>query len=342
MPVSACVRETLTLPRNLGGMGISTFKHLAEKMLLIKRHSLMSSTKEDIRQIWQESSAHHIPTDELLVTYSSRSAATNNLKVSQTKQGADHLYSLQLQGIAAKTVAESVPKENINLWSNTLTSLPSAVHNFTRKAFIQVLPTASNLYRWKRLNDASCKLCANNIPQTNKHVLSNCSSPVALNRYTIRHNAVLKILLTWLRSSLPSSCCLHADIHEDNVLPVSDLFNNYRPDIAIVSNNELHTLELTVCHETNLVKSRVYKEQKYANLANALTSLMEGKILHTHSIEVSTLGFISSTSEFSKALRIKSLSSNLKQSIIQSVIQHSFKIYLGRDNTVIPDTSIIP
>ena len=34
MPVSACVSEVAAIPRKMGGLGISSFKHLAQKMCL--------------------------------------------------------------------------------------------------------------------------------------------------------------------------------------------------------------------------------------------------------------------------------------------------------------------
>ena len=60
---------------------------------------------------------------------------------------------------------------------------------------------------------------------------------------------------------------IYADLVQANVLPVADLFNNYRPDIAIVDSNSICTLELTVCHETNVLSSRDYKRDKYKNIA---------------------------------------------------------------------------
>ena len=91
-------------------------------------------------------------------------------------------------------------------------------------------------------------LCASGKPQTNKHVLSNCGSLVALHRYTERHNKVLTLLIGWLKSVLAGTQIIYADLLEANILPVADLFNNYRPDIAIADSNSICTLELTVCH----------------------------------------------------------------------------------------------
>jgi len=52
------------------------------------------------------------------------------------------------------------------------------------------------------------------------------------------------------------------------------------------------TLELTVCHETNLSKSKLYKQCRYQKIANNLSSVLAPKHVSNYTIEVSTLGFI--------------------------------------------------
>src|SRR6218665_3630624 len=83
--------------------------------------------------------------------------------------------------------------------------MPEPVYNFERKALQQQLPTAANLARWKKTSDASCQLRNSGKPQTNKHVLSNCSSPAALERYKSRHNGILETMGDWLAREI-SSC----------------------------------------------------------------------------------------------------------------------------------------
>ena len=139
--------------------------------------------------------------------------------------------------------------------------------NFARKALIQVLPTAANLKRWNGVQDASCPLCAKGTTQTNEHVLFNCSSATALHRYTVRHNDILSILISWNKASISPNQSLYADISDTSVLPVCDLFCNCRPDLAIHDMNSIHILELTVCHETNMIISNEYKNNKYRNIS---------------------------------------------------------------------------
>jgi len=79
-------------------------------------------------------------------------------------------------------------KVNISLCSSTIEHTSAVLHNFSQKAMLQVLPTASNLVRLKKLTDQSCFLFTCGRAQTNKLILSNCGSPTALHRYTTRHN----------------------------------------------------------------------------------------------------------------------------------------------------------
>jgi len=150
--------------------------------------------------------------------------------------------------------------------------MPASKMIFTRKALTSVLPTASNLVRWNRSKDPLCHRCSAGVPQTNKHVLSNCSSDVALKRYTKRHDDILLIIVAWLKSMLPSGYKLFADLTSTDCLPVCDIFTNVRPDIAICFSDNVVVLELTVCHETNLSKSRNYKLNKYINISQSCTA----------------------------------------------------------------------
>ena len=43
--------------------------------------------------------------------------------------------------------------------------------------------------------------------------------------------------------------------------------------IAIADSNSICTLDLTVCHETNVVSSRDYKRDQYKNIADFLSTL---------------------------------------------------------------------
>ena len=102
---------------------------------------------------------------------------------------------------------------------------------------------------------------------------------------------MLTLLIGWLKSVLAGTQIIYADLVEANILPVADLFNNYRPDIAIAAStcNSICTLELTACHETNVVSSRDYKRDKYKNIADFRSTLAGNRKVYSYTIEISTV-----------------------------------------------------
>ena len=227
-----------------------------------------------------------------------------------------------MQGRAAETIDSAINKQDITLWSEVIERAISTVYNFAHKAFLQVLPTASNLHQWKKLKDPQCTLCKKGLPQTNKHVLSNCSSPAALQRYTERHNAILQHVVRWLKSVTSASQKVFTDIGDEHNNSTKYLFHTYRPDIAICNDSEVKVLELTICHETNLNNSKTYKLNKYRELASCLTPEATGKQVTCHTIEVSTLGFISPCDEYIDANRLPRMQKELKKAIIRDVLNY--------------------
>ena len=193
------------------------------------------------------------------------------------------------------------------------------------------LPTNNNLKRWGRSPTNLCPLC-NNI-QSNKHVLSNCSTPSVLQRYTHRHNAVLLILVEWLRSSIVDPAIkILADLDNSPSGEPTTVFNSFRPDIVIIGKKKIITsLELTICHESNFASSRDRKVSKYSNLASDLKSEYSSFTLNQYFIEVSVLGFISDLSDFQKSLKIKSLPIAIKTDLSNTAIKLSQNIYWNRN-----------
>ena len=151
--------------------------------------------------------------------------AINCNKEAQTKAASDHFLTLGSQGKIAKAVSEYIPSKQITNWSKIVDLLPGHVYNFVRKAVQSQLPTFDNLHRWGRAPSNLCPMCG--FIQTNKHVLSNCSSNGALGRYTIRHNKVLKILIDWISPKLNAGMELYHDLPLRGSRQVIDLFTHF-------------------------------------------------------------------------------------------------------------------
>ena len=244
------------------------------------------------------------------------------------EKAASDFFGLESQGVSARIVTENISKANILTWSNSVASLSEALHNFTRKAFQQQLPTASNLAKWNRTVDPSCALCQNNTPQTNKHVLSNCSSQIALDRYTARHNCILELIADWIFRCKSDDQQLHVDLPYSRFHPVGDVFDQtLRPDIVLVDALDIFILELTVCHESNLLKSKLFKTEKYRNINDHLQNNYINFTVHVFTVEVSVLGFLSNLTDFIRTSRLKMPRKDTINTIIFEAIRHSYNIY---------------
>ena len=109
-----------------------------------------------------------------------------------------------------------------------------------------------------------------------------------------------------------------------------DLFCNCRPDLVISDMISIHILELTVCHETNMIISNEYKKNKYRNISLCGSSVAANRKITPHFIEASTLGFISFSLDFTKAVKIAAMPDTLKHNIVASAVKSSFGIYCNR------------
>ena len=68
-------------------------------------------------------------------------------------------------------------------------------------SLIDTLPSPSNLKRWKLTAEASCFLC-NKDTCTTSHILGACKVALSQGRFTFRHDNVLRIIITNIRSSI--------------------------------------------------------------------------------------------------------------------------------------------
>ncbi|MDW0252306.1 MAG: reverse transcriptase domain-containing protein, partial [Nitrososphaeraceae archaeon] len=302
-PISSCINEWLVMPENKCGVGIPSFKHIYERQRLSKRSSLKCSQNENIKDLWQETSMKNINInpDSMLLRYPVKQAKKITRK-SRQKEAEDHLIALGYQGAITKIVIETISSNYISDWTKTLTNLPGFLYNFTRKAMQQQLPTLSNLVRWGKAVNNQCPLCS--LPQTNKHVLSNCSNAHVLERFTSRHDKILEIIANWFKSKIPKDVDMFADLKNANFKQCSDLFIGVRPDLVFVKGNIVQALELTVCHETNLISSKNYKLDKYKSLAKHKSSIIEHHDVKINTCEVTVLGFLSMDNDVLNFLNI--------------------------------------
>ena len=118
--ISSCVSEMQRLPVNRTGLGIPSFKEVAEKISLKKRHAMKNGQSSVAQQIWSETSSKHVATDELINKSASLRAASIELTQRQTQDAWSHVQSLTVQGISVTSIVDNIPKKNITAWSKTL------------------------------------------------------------------------------------------------------------------------------------------------------------------------------------------------------------------------------
>ena len=157
---------------------------------------------------------------------------------------------------------------------------------------------------------------------------------VSLERYTRRHNNILQLLAEWISTTRSVNQSLYVDIHPDQWISVDKVFQqSSRPDLVLVDNSEISILELTVCHETHLTKSKQYKLDKYINIREKLQPQFSKYSVEIYSIEVSTIGFISDCSDFQKSMKLPKFSKSFIRSLIVSVLFDSYNIYCKRNTS---------
>ena len=242
----------------------------------------------------------------------------------------EHVKNLTVQGYLVTAIINFLPPSQISKWVKEAELLSTSLFCFARKALQQQLPTAANLQRWGKLNNGLCVLCGK--LQSNKHVLNNCSAPVALERYKVRHDAVLHIICNWLLNCIDTNNVLHADIVLDKVKPVEDIFNRLRPDIVVVTPGKVQVLELTICHESNFAKSKQYKLDKYRNLREELKIQSPNLNFQVFTLEISSLGLMENCSHIIKEMINSKLPQQIYRDIVRSVSGNSYNIYRNRDN----------
>jgi hypothetical protein len=257
-------------------------------------------------------------------------AAQRYLSETQVGEAFQHFSGLPYQGKSIKTVTENISGKNIGIWSRATETLPGFMFNFVRKALQSQLPTKANLQRWGRSASNLCPLCS--AVQSNKHVLSNCSNPVVLDRFTERHNKILQIIATWMQSKMDRQSELFVDL--PGFKQTADLFNQFRPDMALRKCNKICVVELTICHETNLVSLRAFKETKYRNIDSHKSELIKDCTIEVSTCEISALGFVRFDDLLLKDFAIPNFDELIMNSLIRCVTQSSFDIYVRRDSVI--------
>ena len=91
-------------------------------------------------------------------------------------------------------------------------------------------------------------------------------------------------------------------------------------------NSKIAVLELTICHEKNILKSRLFKMNKYKDINLHVQPKYSKHRLQMFTIKISVLGFISNLNDFRTFFKIPNMPISLKTEIIKTVIVNSYNI----------------
>ena len=137
----------------------------------------------------------------------------------------------------------------------------------------------------------------------------------------------------WLQTVINDTytVCVDLDTVPQNCRISEISYENVRPDLLLFNNSKIIILELTVCHESNLQKSKIYKQNKYADIKNFLQPKFRKHSVRLFTFEISVLGFISSLTNFCSILPIPELPKSFKSNLINSVLNSTYGIYCKRN-----------
>ena len=172
-------------------------------------------------------------------------------------------------------------------------NLPRNVLKFAVNACIDSLPSYSNLSRWGKRLSSKCPFCPNTTG-TLHHILSHC--PSMLERYTWRHNNILKVLQSTIMNTETEDLSVYCDIGGHTIaggtIPPHILVTNQRPDLVMVWNDpkQIMLVELTVPFESNIKDAHSRKIDRYKALVQDLNETDYDTSYEA--IEVGQRGFI--------------------------------------------------
>ena len=165
----------------------------------------------------------------------------------------------------------------------SLMAMPANLTSFCLASIYDILPSPTNLKRWRITTEAMCTLCSKDVCTT-AHILGACKVSLQQGRYTFRHDTVLgkvieapKTLILNIKETVPISAkssikvvkkgtkvpckrsppvgILHhasdwvllADLNSNYCFPVHIAFTQLRPDITIFLNSlrKVILIELT-------------------------------------------------------------------------------------------------
>ena len=334
IPISGNITH-LTMPKGKLGLNIKSAKYTYQHCKLTVRRILKCSINDEAKKLYDLTTTKNVRSDTIVnkaivdsnvPSHKNKSKCTKLINIESRETTWNNFMGLKEQSIIIKRILEVTKQKEIQSWQSLLSRFPISIHNFCRRYLIVSLANNSNLYKWKLVNSGQCDLCDNQ--QNQKHVFNNCVP--ALERYTWRHNSILKSLCNQLMQKQSSTFKLYVDGIVGFPNP-SQLFRSTRPDIIVKEGSKITVIELTCPYETNTDSSREYKQKRYKDLHRNLLTLPSHFELIL--LEITSLGFVTDNiKDFKNFLKKQNFDSIYVIRLLQEVsIRCSYYIYCRRN-----------
>ena len=262
-----------------------------------------------------------------------REMVTEEIRKMEEEKRMAKAVSQSQQG--AWTTWEEAADRNIS-WASLRSMEPLRISMLLRSVY-DLLPTPSNLQKWKLAESGNCNLCGKR--GTLEHVLVGCGA--SLQKYTWRHNQVLAVLSDTVREqcavkganvkkaniqflkagettgkarsthpltplvSAQGSWEVECDLGKALVFPQHIVQTRLRPDMVLWSDTKKTVLivELTVPWESNMEWAYERKTARYSDLQSDCTE--KGWTCKIYPVEVGCRGFVGqSTIRFLSAIGV--------------------------------------
>ena len=259
------------------------------------RRTLSQSKDPDVLQIYNDTKKFNIGTDTIIER--ANSSTNKNKKpickkiMEQEKKGKSwcHFINLKKENIITTFLTNNIPINRLSFWHKVSLKLPNNIYNFSRKYLILALPTKANLRTWNIIENSTCDLCKQK-SETQNYIVFNCQTVAVEKSYKWHHNSVLYTSANYMSTISQFNSKVYVNDIEGFPSP-GYFFASSRPDLIIVLGDVYYVFELTVCFETNLIKSNEYKTKKYDDLCREVINKQVK--LELFFIEISCVGFTS-------------------------------------------------
>ena len=258
----------------------------------------------------------------------------SSLQVKNQEKWIEHVKTLTQQGnFLALAAAEY---EDV-IWKSYMFNLKQGTMKFLLNSAIDTLPTAANLFKWKKITSDKCKLCR--CVQTTSHILNICKVSLDNGKFLWRHNNVINYVLNCVDTA---KYTVYADLPGHTVgggtIPAEICITTQKPDIVIIDEKQkiINLFELTVPLPRNIEVRHTEKSDRYAHFVTDCT----GYKCNVTAFEIGSCGGYISTRNHSALYSLHKFTkpgiklSKFDKNISALAVYSSYHIFITRNEDI--------